>query len=96
MLLMNLIPTNMETWSALTKWDFNEVPVYVVSFIRVMTANFCALVVIESSIIRYFAKIIWKRIPPINHEFIVIFLTILNIIISVTTGIISLMAGNLK
>ena len=96
MLLMNLIPTNMLSWSALTKWDFNENLAYIVPFMGKMCADFCAMVVIESAVLRYFTKFIWKRVPPINHEFSVIFLIVLNTSICITTAIVTIMSENLQ
>ena len=96
MLLMNLIPTNMLSWSALTNCDFNETFAYIVPFMGKMCADFCAMVVIESAVLRYFTKFIWKRVPPINHEFTVIFLAVLNTFICITTAIITIMSENLQ
>ena len=96
MLLMNLVPTNMIVWSALTEYDFDESVAYIVPFIGKMTAEFAALVIIETAILRYLTEFVWKRIPPTDHEFTVNFLTIFNVCFSLSTSVIMIVSGNLK
>ena len=48
---------------------------------------------IQSIIIRYFTEFVWKRIPPIDHCFTVIFLSSFNLIIGVICGTIIFIIG---
>ena len=83
-------------WSALTPFDFTESITYIVPFIGKMCAEFTALCVIESIVLRYMSRYIWKRIPPINHEFTVLFLTTFNTTISFLEAIVTIWSGNLQ
>ena len=48
---------------------------------------------IQSIIIRYLTEFVWKRIPPIDHCFTVVFLSSLNLIIGVICGTITFIVG---
>ena len=51
------------------------------------------MVSIEVTILRYFTEFVWKRIPPINHQFCVTFLNIYNIIMCILMSLTILAAG---
>ena len=84
---------NLITWSALTSWDFYLWISYYVPFSRQISVGFIILSSIQSIIIRYFTEFVWKRIPPIDHCFTVVFLSSLNLILGVICGTITFIIG---
>ena len=94
--MMNVVSTNMLGWAALTKYDFNEIMSYPVPLTRKFAGDFTAITTIETTILRYLTEFVWKRIPPIDHDFTSRNLIILNIILSLLTAFITFMSGNLK
>ena len=49
---------------------------------------------IEFISLRIFTEFVWKRIPPIDHEFTVKFLNIFNILFGISMSILLLMFGD--
>ena len=52
----------------------------VVVTMRVGGAVFLIMIVIETTLLRYFMEFVWKRVPAINDAFVVTFLTFLNLL----------------
>ena len=94
--MMNVVSTNMLGWAAVTKYDFNEILSYPVPLTRKFAADFTAITTIETTILRYLTEFVWKRIPPIDHDFTSRILIVLNVILSLLTAFITFMSGNLK
>ena len=50
------------------------------------TSSYFSLTVIEVAILRFLTVFVWKRVPPIEDQFTVIFLTLVNILFCVLIG----------
>ena len=91
LLIGNVIAGNMIAWSALTDLDFVPWTSYVVPFCRQAFSIWICMASIESTVLRFFTKFVWKRMPPINHEFTVLFLNLFNMsfccLLPIITGV---------
>ena len=83
LLWTNFISVNMLVWSALTNMDFGIHISYLVPFSRQVCFLDYLLSTIETIILRYFTEFVWKRIPPLDQNFTVLFLNIVNIMLAV-------------
>ena len=83
----------MLVWSALTDMDFGIRISYLVPFSRQVCFLVLLLSTIETIILRYFTEFVWKRIPPLDQNFTVLFLNILNIMLAVFMATILLFVG---
>ena len=61
--VINIVPSSMLTWSAVTTWDFSYNFAYIAIFIRVFLATFAHLILVEYCILKYLIEFLWKRIP---------------------------------
>ena len=86
----------MLAWASLTDWDFGEAVSYIVPFLRQGTGIHLLLSVSQAMIIRYLTEFVWKRIPPLEHEFTTFFLTINNLCFGFLLPIITCNSGTFK
>ena len=95
-LACNVISSSMLAWASLTNWDFGNVISYIVPFLRQGTGIHLLLSVSQSMIIRYLTEFVWKRIPPLDHDFMTFFLTINNLCFGFLLPIITCNSGTFK
>ena len=86
----------MLAWASLTDWDFGVIVSYIVPFLRQGTGIHLLLSVSQAMIIRYLTEFVWKRIPPLEHEFATFFLTINNLCFGFLLPIITCNSGTFK
>ena len=86
----------MLAWASLTDWDFANVVSYIVPFLRNGTAVHLLLSVSQAMIIRYLTEFVWKRVPPLNHDFTTFFLNINNLCFAMLLPIITCNSGSFK
>ena len=65
----------MVSWSALTKWDFSPTASYLVPIWKQISAFFILMTYSQHTILKFWTEFIWKRIPPLDHDFMSFFLT---------------------
>ena len=86
----------MIAWSALTDLDFGPWTSYAVPFCRQAFSIWICMASIESTLIRFLTKFVWKRMAPINHEFTVLFLNFFNMTFSCLLPIITGVSGSFQ
>ena len=60
--------------------------------LRVSFSILLELTLIEFSILKYLTEFIWKRVPPIDHEFVPLFLQLTNFVLSCLLGFVEIIS----
>ena len=60
--------------------------------LRVSFSILLQLTLIEFSILKYLTEFIWKRVPPIDHEFVPFFLQLTNLTLSCLLGFVEIIS----
>ena len=95
MVVTNIVPSSMLTWSAVTTWDFSYNFAYIAIFIRVFLATFAHLILVEYCILKYLIEFLWKRIPPLDQSFTTFCISLVNLSMSFAFAIVEVTGGNL-
>ena len=84
----------MLTWAAITKWDFSYNISMLVPLSRQVCICFGGMVVTESVLLRYYTEFVLKHIASLNDNFMVYFLSLLNLLFGFILGSTLLYAGS--
>ena len=82
----NLTLLNIEAIFVLSSTELNDFCRFWYKFIMITGSVFFSMSVSESAILRFFTLFIWRRVPPIDHQFTCTFLTLINTVFSILLG----------
>ena len=84
----------MFVW-AVTIFPFSYNVSLIPEFHRIFYGCVFHLTMFEVGIIKYLTEFHWKRIPPIDHDYFVLFLKLTNILLAIFGGVVEVASGNL-
>ena len=84
----------MFVWAA-TIFPFSYNISLIPEFVRIACGCILHFTMFEVGIIKYLIEFHWKRIPPIDHEYFVLFLKLINVLLAIFAGIIEVTSGNM-
>ena len=67
--------------------------IYVCHFIRTASSFFLMFIIFESVLIRYWTEFVWKTVKPIDDQFVIFCLTLINTFISSYLSIFKILSG---
>ena len=82
----NLTLLNIEAIFVLSSTELNDFCRFWYKFIMITGSVFFSMSVSEAAILRFFTLFIWRRVPPIDHQFTCTFLTLFNTVFSILLG----------
>ena len=85
-MILNLVLLNIQGCFIFTSTELNQFLIDLYKFGVMSASVYFSMTVIEVTIIRFLTIFVWRRVPPIEDQFAVTFLTVLNIFVSVMVG----------
>ena len=67
--------------------------IYACHFIRTTASFFLMFIIFESVLIRYWTEFVWKTVKPIDDQFVIFCLTLINTFISSYLSILKILSG---
>ena len=85
-MIYNVVLLNIQGCFILTSTELNQFLIDIYKFGVMSASVYFSITVIEVTVIRFMTIFVWRRVPPIEDQFAVTFLTVLNIFISAMVG----------
>ena len=85
-MMCNLVILNIHGCFILSSTELNQILIDTYKFGLMSASVYFSMTVIEVTVIRFMTIFVWRRVPPIEDQFAVTFLTVLNIFVSVMVG----------
>ena len=92
-ILVNVTCSSMLLAYVLVPWTIGYWFDFIFHYLRVSFTLYGAILFIEYLFLKYMTEFIWKRIPPLNHEFTSNCLNIINPIISLVFGMVEIICS---
>ena len=87
---LNFICSSMLVIKVLVSFNFGYAFDFIFHFLRVSFLLYANIVLVEYCILKYIIEFVWKRIPPIDHEFTPLCINIINTFVSLVFGVIEI------
>ena len=85
-IICNLVLNNILGFFVLCNTQLHPFLIATYKFGLMSASSYFSMSVIEVAILKFLTIFIWKRVPPIEDQFTITFLTIINIFVSVLVG----------
>ena len=85
-MMCNMVFLNIHGCFILSSTELNQFLIDLYKFGVMSASAYFSMTVIEVTVIRFMTIFVWRRVPPIEDQFAVTFLTLLNIFVSVMVG----------
>ena len=82
-IFLNFIRPTIRLWAFIAPWTWNFKLSMFEDIVRHFYADCLHMLLLEYSIMKYLIEFVWKRVPMIDHEFTVMWLNILNVILGI-------------
>ena len=79
----NSILLNILFWFVCTSTELNFILRSTYKFFYILVATWCYLSYFEAILLRFMTIFIWKRLPPIDDQFAIMFFTLFNAFVSI-------------
>ena len=86
MVVGNLVLNNILGIFIMSNSQLHTILIVIYKFGLMAASSYFSLTVIEVAILRFLTIFVWKRVPPIEDQFTVIFLTLVNILFCILIG----------
>ena len=90
---LNFICSSMLVIKVLVSFNFGYAFDFIFHFLRVSFLLYANIVLVEYCILKYIIEFVWKRIPPIDHEFTPLCINIINTFVSLVFGVIEIVSS---
>ena len=93
LVLLNFICSSMLVFKVLVSFNFGYAFDFIFHFLRVSFLLYANIVWVEYCILKYVIEFVWKRIPPIDHEFTPFYVNVTNTFLSLVLGVVEIVSS---
>ena len=93
LVILNVISPSMRLAYVLIPWNIGYWLDFIFHYLRISYSLYIVIFFNEYLILKYYIEFIWKRVPPLDHDFTSTCLNILNSFMSLVFGIIEIICS---